>query len=105
MKSLVSAHQDESSSSSSLQMNQTVPSADSFPPPPPGLNYVAAIVPSLTFLLISTIWAALLVPITIVLFIFSTPSLRRTPLFILNVLSLASGLALGMISAYNQVRL
>ena len=84
---------------------QMAASSDLFPPPPPGLNYVAAIIPSLTFLLISTICAAMLVPITIVLFTFSNPTLRRTPLFILNTLSLASGLVLGMLSGYNQVGL
>ena len=84
-------------------MSTTAGALDAFAPPP-GLNYVAAIGPSLTFLLISTICTSMLVPITVVLFLFSTPALRRRPIFIFNVLSLAGGFGMGILGAYGQVR-
>ncbi|KAI0365827.1 hypothetical protein BV20DRAFT_953407 [Pilatotrama ljubarskyi] len=78
-----------------------LPAAD-FPPPPPGLNYVAAIEPSLKLLLIGTIWSAFLIPILIAMFFFSTPATRRQPIFIMNVLAVLFGLAEGGINIYNQ---
>ena len=77
--------------------------ADAFPPPPPGTNYVAAIKPSLNLLMIGTVWTSFLIPITIALFFFSTPDIRRRPVFILNLVSIALGLVQGAVNIYNQV--
>ncbi|KAI0351194.1 hypothetical protein OH77DRAFT_1358019, partial [Trametes cingulata] len=74
------------------------------PPPPPGLNYVAAIEPSLQLLLVGTVFASFLVPITIALFYFSTPRIRRQPIFILNVIAIALALTEGAVNTYNQTR-
>ncbi len=63
------------------------------PPPPPGLNYIEAIRPALNFILVITPLGAILVPLIIVLFVFSPPSSRRNPVFILNVLACCSGVA------------
>ncbi|EJF58933.1 hypothetical protein BD309DRAFT_208803 [Dichomitus squalens] len=75
-----------------------------FTPPPPGLNYTAALDPSIKFLLIGTACSATLIPIAVMLFFFSTPSGRRQPVFILNVFIIALGLAEGGVNIYNQTR-
>ena len=75
------------------------------PTPPQGLNFIAVIQPSLNILLIGTISSSMLVPITIVLFVFSTPPLRRKPIFILNALSLFVGIVQGALIIYGQVSL
>ena len=75
----------------------------SIPPPPPGLNYVAVIDPSLTLLMISLAGASMLIPIGIALFFFSNSTQRKRPVFILNVISVAAGLVQGVLSVYNQV--
>ncbi|KAF9448445.1 hypothetical protein P691DRAFT_775406 [Macrolepiota fuliginosa MF-IS2] len=62
------------------------------PPPPPGLNYIDAIRPSLNFILALTPLGAVLVPLIITLFVFSSPQSRRHPVFILNVLACCSGI-------------
>ncbi len=72
-------------------------------PPPPGMNYIAAIEPSLNFLLIGAISSSFLVPIAIALFFLSTPALRKRPVFILNVISIMLGLCQGALGIYNQV--
>ncbi|KAI0324812.1 hypothetical protein GY45DRAFT_1375242 [Cubamyces sp. BRFM 1775] len=74
----------------------------SFPPPPPGLNYVAAIEPSLIILLIDVTFSTFLVPTLIVMFYFSTRTTRRKPVFIMNVISIVLALALAAINTYNQ---
>ncbi|KAJ7278118.1 hypothetical protein C8J57DRAFT_1060122 [Mycena rebaudengoi] len=73
------------------------------PPPPPGLNYIAAIKPSLTLLLIGTVWSSMLIPLLIVLLVFSTPGLRRQPLFILNLVAVLVGIILGIMIIYMEV--
>ena len=78
-----------------------IPSA--FTLPPPGTNYVAAIEPSLNLLLLDTILSSFLVPTFIILLYFSTSATRRTPVFIMNVLSITLALALGVVNIYNQV--
>ncbi|PBK77544.1 hypothetical protein ARMSODRAFT_1079546 [Armillaria solidipes] len=75
----------------------------SYPPPPAGLNYLAVIRPSLKLLLVCSAWSSALVPLLFALFLFSSRSLRRTPVFILNVVSIIMGLALGILSYYNMV--
>ncbi|KAF7351319.1 hypothetical protein MSAN_01563400 [Mycena sanguinolenta] len=73
------------------------------PPPPPGLNYIAAIKPSVTLLMIGTVWCSMLIPLLVILFAFSSPSLRRRPLFILNVIAVLIGIVLGIANAYLEV--
>ncbi|KAI0655750.1 hypothetical protein C8Q70DRAFT_923124 [Cubamyces menziesii] len=80
----------------------SIPSA--FTLPPPGTNYVAAIEPSLNLLLLDTILSSFLVPTTMILLYFSTSATRRTPVFIMNILSITLALALGVINIYNQSR-
>ncbi|KAK0446448.1 uncharacterized protein EV420DRAFT_903006 [Desarmillaria tabescens] len=73
----------------------------SYPPPPAGLNYLAVIRPSLKLLLLTSAWSSVLIPLLFTLFLFSSKSLRRTPIFMLNVASIIMGLALGVLSYYN----
>ena len=61
---------------------------------------VAALVPGLKGLLIATVFSSFLVPTAVVLFVFSTPALRRRPSFVLNVCAIAFGLAQGTLTAY-----
>lgn len=69
------------------------------PPPPAGLNYIAAIRPSLNFILVLTPLGATLVPLVFTLFHFSSPQTRRHPVFILNVLACCSGICEAAINA------
>lgn len=73
------------------------------PLPPPGLNYIVAIRPPLIFILILTPLGAILVPLTITLFFFSTPQSRRHPVFILNILACCSGIIEAAL--YNAVQI
>ena len=73
------------------------------PPPPPGLNYIAAIQPSIIFLMIGTIWTGILLPLMIALFFFSSKDTRRKPIFILNVLSMSLGFIVGIVNACSMV--
>ena len=73
------------------------------PPPPPGMNYIAAIQPSIVFLMIGTIWTGILLPLIVALFFFSSKDTRRRPIFILNVLSLLLGFVLGIFNACSEV--
>ena len=86
-------------------MSSASATAPGFTPPPPGLNYAAALDPSIKFLVIGTACSATLVPLLFVLFFFSNSSVRRQPVFILNVLMIALGLCEGVINIFNQVRL
>ena len=72
-------------------------------PPPPGMNYIAAIQPSIVFLMIGTIWTGILLPLMVALFFFSSKDTRRKPIFILNVFSLSLGFLLSIFNAYAQV--
>ncbi|PFH53348.1 hypothetical protein AMATHDRAFT_137971 [Amanita thiersii Skay4041] len=72
------------------------------PPPPSGLNYIEAIKPALNLLLIGAIWSAMLLPLLITLFFFSTKELRRKPIFILNVLALLFGEIMGVLNVVHE---
>ena len=74
-----------------------------FVPPPVGINYATVLDPPITFLVIGTACSATLIPLLVVLFFFSNSSIRRQPVFILNVLMIALGLCEGAINIYNQV--
>ncbi|KAI9061930.1 hypothetical protein FKP32DRAFT_1575076 [Trametes sanguinea] len=86
---------------STAPLSSTLPT---LPLPPPGVNYVAVIEPSLNFLLIGTVWSSFLVPVGIALFFFSTKSMRRRPVFIMNVVAILLGLTEGAIIIYTQTR-
>ncbi|KAK0245510.1 hypothetical protein EDD85DRAFT_20707 [Armillaria nabsnona] len=75
----------------------------SYPPPPAGFNYLAVIRPSLKLMLLCSAWSSALVPLLFALFLFSSRTLRRTPIFMLNVVSIIMGLALGVLAYYNGV--
>lgn len=88
-----------------MDANSTASSTPNvFPPPPLGLNYIAAIQPSLIFLMIGTAWGGILLPLLVALFFFSTKDSRRRPIFILNVLSIALGLFMTFFNAALEVR-
>lgn len=78
--------------------------ADAFPPPPPpGLNYIAVVQSSLNALMIGTVWSAMLVPLLLTLFVFSTRELRRKPIFLLSVCAILLGLGEGSLNCYMMV--
>ncbi|KAK0186624.1 hypothetical protein F5146DRAFT_137695 [Armillaria mellea] len=74
-----------------------------YPAPPAGLNYLAAIRPSLNMLILGTAWSSAMVPLLLALFLFSSPKLRRTPIFILNVFSISMGICLGIMNYYMEI--
>ncbi|EKM54747.1 uncharacterized protein PHACADRAFT_97703 [Phanerochaete carnosa HHB-10118-sp] len=59
-------------------------------------GYAKGIRTPLGFALIGTIFASILVPILISLFYFSTPTTRRQPVFILNVVMILLGIAIAI---------
>ncbi|PFH46140.1 hypothetical protein AMATHDRAFT_156171 [Amanita thiersii Skay4041] len=65
-------------------------------PPPPGLNYISVVQPSLGILMVALTGTAVLFPLLVILFFFSTKSLRRKPIFVMNVISIILGLTLGI---------
>ena len=73
----------------------------SFPPIPPAIQKLLAA--NVNLLVVETVFPTLLIPIAIGLFAFSTPELRRKPVFILNIVALILGLILGDVSVYTQV--
>ncbi|KAH9900667.1 hypothetical protein C8Q73DRAFT_637606 [Cubamyces lactineus] len=81
-----------------------LPAPSTFPPPPPGLNYVDSIEPSLNLLLLDTVLSSFLVPIFVILLYFSTPATRWKPVFVMNVISIVLALALAAVNIYNQSR-
>lgn len=74
-----------------------------FPPPPPGLNYIAALGPLINLLMIGTVWSAMLVPLLVTLFVFSTRELRRRPVFAMSVIAILLGLFEGAANIYCEV--
>ncbi|TFY77140.1 hypothetical protein EWM64_g6873 [Hericium alpestre] len=73
------------------------------PPLPDGLNSIAAIRPSLTLLMIGTVCTSILLPVGVALLLFSTPALRRKPIFIMNVISVCLGITEGLLSGYDEI--
>lgn len=63
----------------------------------------SALMPGLKMLLITTVFSSFLVPSAVVLFVFSTPAIRRRPHFILNVCAIALGLTQGIMFIYVTV--
>ncbi len=64
---------------------------------------VFAIIPDLKILLIATVFSSFLIPAAVVLFVSSTPALRRRLNFILNLCAIALGLTQGIIFIYVTV--
>ncbi|KAJ6595830.1 hypothetical protein DFH09DRAFT_1135736 [Mycena vulgaris] len=73
-------------------------SASAPPPLPDGLNYIAVIVPGLTFSLLGAFFGGILLPLLVFLFMFSTPTSRAHPVFILNVAIVILGMGLAAIN-------
>ncbi|KAI0691677.1 hypothetical protein C8Q76DRAFT_634634 [Earliella scabrosa] len=59
---------------------------------------------AVNLLIIGAVFPAFLVPISIALIFFSTSAIRRKPVFIMNVLAVALGLAFGGVAIYNTSR-
>ncbi|KAL5531123.1 hypothetical protein ACEPAG_3999 [Sanghuangporus baumii] len=74
------------------------------PPPPPGTNFIAAIRPSLNFILVATPLGGMLLPVIILLFVFSTPVSRKAPVFILNVIACLLGLLVAFMNGVLEVK-
>ena len=54
----------------------------------------------LTLLVVGTVFASFLIPVAVLLFFFTSVTIWRSPLFILNVLSIILGLALQIMYIY-----
>ncbi|KAG2042215.1 hypothetical protein BDR03DRAFT_854103 [Suillus americanus] len=65
-------------------------------PPPPGLNYLAAIQPALIDIMIGHTFTVILIPLLIAMFYFSNEHSRRQPIFILNVLNVCLAFSVGI---------
>ncbi|KAG1906975.1 uncharacterized protein F5891DRAFT_940924 [Suillus fuscotomentosus] len=65
-------------------------------PPPPGLNYLAAIQPALIDVMIGHTFTVILVPLLIAMFYFSNEHSRRQPIFILNILNVCLAFSVGI---------
>ena len=76
----------------------------SYPPPPPGLTYIAVAEPLLDLLIISALGSSILIPVGISLLLFSTSAQRTQPIFVLNVVSITLGVIQGAFNIYEQVR-
>ncbi|PFH45385.1 hypothetical protein AMATHDRAFT_51682 [Amanita thiersii Skay4041] len=66
--------------------------------PPPGLNYLLVVQPTLGLMMAELVGTAILVPLLIILLFFSTKQLRRKQIFTLNVISILLGLSTGISS-------
>ncbi|KAF9491460.1 hypothetical protein BDN71DRAFT_1311101 [Pleurotus eryngii] len=70
--------------------------------PPFLVQYIEGIHPCLNFIVIGAAWSASLVPLLIMLLYFSTPALRRQPIFLMNLFSVSIGIAFNVgLAAYN----
>lgn len=70
---------------------------------PDGLNYIAVIKPALQDILISQSFLVILLPLSIALWIYSTKRTRRQPVFILNAVSIALAIAVGVMLDWRSV--
>jgi len=71
--------------------------------PPPGTNWIEALRPAVTFMLIGATMGSVMVVMLLALLFFSTPSLRKTPIFLLNVVVILLGLCGAIINIYEEV--
>ncbi|KAJ6519120.1 hypothetical protein C8R45DRAFT_13220 [Mycena sanguinolenta] len=65
---------------------------------PPGFTLIELIRPSLYLLIIGSVWAAALVPLLCVLLVFSTPTVRRQPIFLMNLFAVIMGIVIGIVN-------
>ncbi|KAF7303046.1 hypothetical protein MKEN_01268000 [Mycena kentingensis (nom. inval.)] len=65
---------------------------------PPGVTLISVITPSLNLLMIGTVWASMLIPLLLVLLFFSTPTVRRQPIFLMNVFTVVTGIVIGALN-------
>nr|GAT56739.1 predicted protein [Mycena chlorophos] len=65
---------------------------------PPGTTLIATIAPSLNLLIIGTVWGSMLVPLLFTLILFSTPQVRRQPIFLLNLFAVVAGIAVAALN-------
>ncbi|KAJ7593784.1 hypothetical protein C8J56DRAFT_884557 [Mycena floridula] len=77
-------------------ISSSTPPTTGIPIPPEGVAFLAVARPSLILLLIGTIWTSMLVPLIVALLFFSTRDLRRKPIFILNLIAISLGFAVGI---------
>ncbi len=66
--------------------------------------YLQALDKTLKVIILSSIWLGVSIPLLFALFFFSTSSLRRQPIFILNVVSVCIGIAMGLLNMQTLVR-
>ncbi|KAH8818938.1 hypothetical protein DL96DRAFT_1622450 [Flagelloscypha sp. PMI_526] len=74
-------------------MNSSLP----LPSPPPGYVSLAAIQPLVYDLILTAVWSSILVAMFFFMFFLSTPQIRRTPLFLMNVVAVVAGVVAGFI--------
>ncbi|KAF4576406.1 hypothetical protein EYR36_000996 [Pleurotus pulmonarius] len=65
--------------------------------------YLQALDKTLKVIILSSIWLGVSIPLLFALFFFSTSSLRRQPIFILNVVSVCVGIAMGLLNMQTLV--
>ncbi|KAF8844202.1 hypothetical protein BDN67DRAFT_810209 [Paxillus ammoniavirescens] len=78
--------------------------SQAYPPPPPGTNYLAVIDEGLPFLMIGATMGAVLFAMLLALMFFSTPSMRCSPMFILNIVVVLLGLAGAVLNMYMEIQ-
>ncbi|KAI0052731.1 hypothetical protein FA95DRAFT_1601761 [Auriscalpium vulgare] len=67
------------------------------------LNYSEFVTPSITFMMIDSTMGAVLFSMLLALFFFSTPSLTRKPIFVLNVIAVLLGIAYAIVALYVEI--
>ncbi|KAH8813559.1 hypothetical protein DL96DRAFT_1716468 [Flagelloscypha sp. PMI_526] len=70
--------------------------------PPPGYASLTAIQPMVYVVILSAVCASILVPMFFFMFFLSTPQIRRTPLFIMNVVAVVSAIVAGFIQVHRM---
>ncbi|KAI0061446.1 hypothetical protein BV25DRAFT_757945 [Artomyces pyxidatus] len=73
-------------------------------PLPLAQHYSAFITPAINFLMIGATMGAALVTMLLALLFFSTPSMARKPVFILNVIAVLLGIANAIVNIYEEIR-
>ncbi|KAJ7503611.1 hypothetical protein B0H11DRAFT_2222237 [Mycena galericulata] len=66
--------------------------------------FVGGIREAFAFLLVSTVFGSILIPLLILLFVLSTPQTRRKPIFILNVFSVGLGIIAAGMNAHLAIK-
>ncbi|KAI0052730.1 hypothetical protein FA95DRAFT_1259358 [Auriscalpium vulgare] len=86
-----------------MSFNQAADDPGSLPPTI-ALHYSQFVTPAITFMMIGATMGAVLVSILLALLFFSTSSMARKPIFILNVLAVFLGIAGAILSIYEEIR-